>query len=93
MPPTPIKVPRTWSRGGAGVVIPDAKHPNVRVILENMQLEIDNLKAGLVIATPDGSNAGTTQTLANAIKAALNAAAAQAALVVFPEPTPVTAQY
>lgn len=86
-----LKILRDWSKGGAGLPIPSSVHPNVRLVLENMQNDINQLRTGLHIVTADGSDAGTTQTLANAIKAALNAVFAQTPYVTF-EATPVGAQ-
>lgn len=87
-----LTILRDWSKGGVGLPIPDATHPNIRLVLENMQNDINQLRGGLAITTPDAVDAGTTQTLAQAIKVALNAVAAQTPYVVF-DPTPAGAQY
>lgn len=85
-----LSIKRTWARGGAGLPIPDAKNPNVRVVLESMQADINQIRTGLAITTADGSDPTTTQALANAIKVALNAVSITTAFVTF-EATPVGA--
>ena len=91
-PLAPLKIKRSWSHGGAGFPIPDSSHPAARTVLEYMQGEINTLKSGLVITTPDAVDDTTSQNLANAIKAALNAVAAVTPTVVF-EVTPAGAEW
>lgn len=86
-----LRIKRTWARGGAGLPIPDAKNPNVRVVLESMQADIDRIRAGVQITSGDATDDATVWALANEIKTKLNLIFAQVAFVSF-EATPVGAE-
>lgn len=85
-----LKILVDWSRGGAGLPIPDSQHPNIRVILESMQAEIDGNR--ITITSPAATDLPSVITLANEIATKLNAVSSAASLVTF-EPTPVGRQW